>query len=141
MSAGTAASDAACILAGSIDFGLVHTVHDDNLLRIVLTCTCNATSTQAASNRTAFVDDEILDDCALAASVRVATKGAEEALHLTVGTVDNHVLNAMSLTVERCIILSAVGGTNRAVQILDVLEVDVVHQLTVQVEIVVCDLL
>ena len=135
MIAVAAASDAACIFAGSIDFGLVHAVHDDNLLLIVLTSTCDAASTQGASNRATLVEDKVLDNRTFTTTIRVATKGAEEALHLTVGTIDNHVLDAEALTIERTIVLLAVGWTNRPVQVLDVLEVDVVHQLTIRVEV------
>ena len=141
MSAGAAASDATGILGSGSDGCLVHTVHDDNLLCIVLASTRDTASPQSARDGAALVDDEVLDDRTLATSVGIAAKVAKEALPLGIRTVDNHVLDAMSLTVERSIVLSAVSWPNGAVQVDNILEVDVVHQLTVKVDVVVSDLL
>ena len=115
MIARAAACDTTCILGCSGDAGFVHTVHDDNLLRIVLTCTRDAACTQCTGNGATLVNNEVLDDCTLAATVRVATKVTEEALTLLAGTIDNHVLDAEALTVERAVVLLAVVRANRTV--------------------------
>ena len=91
--------------------------------------------TQCTRDGAALVDDKVLDNRTLAATVRVASKVTEEALTLCTRTVDNHVLDAEALTVERAVVLLAVVRTYGTVQVLDVLKVDVVHQLTVRVEI------
>ena len=122
-----ATGDAACILAWGVDLSLIHAIDDVNLHCIVLTCTSNTASTQTTSNRATLVDDEVLDDGTLSASIGIAAERAKETLHFTVGTVDNHVLDAMSLSVERSVVLSAICGADRAVQVDDIFEVDVVH--------------
>ena len=73
--------------------------------------------------------------------IRITAKVTEEALPLGIGAVDNHVLDTEPLSVERCIVLAAISRTDRTVQVLNILKVDVVHQLTVQVDVVVSDLL
>ena len=141
MATSTTASNTACILGRSSNVGLVHTIDDVNLHCTILTGTCDTTSTQTASNGATLVDNEVFNNRSLTSGVRITTKVAEEPLSFGIGTVNNHVFDAMTLPIESCIVLPAVIWADRAMEVNNVFKIDVIHQFTIQVEVVVSDLL
>ena len=108
--------NAACYTAGTRHVGFVHAVQ--NLTFEVCSCLQSAydsSSTIAAGNRATLVDDEVLDD-------GIAANIGKESPTVFCG-VDNHVLDAMELSVELAVELKGCACANR--QMRDVCQVDV----------------
>ena len=104
---------------------LVDNILDGDSHTTILISTSHTTYTVVTMNRARLVDDKVLDS----GIVSIATQPAEEADIALCGTLNNHVLDAIALSVEGAVELVLLVGTDGAVEVLDVVEVDVVHQL------------